>query len=260
MAAERDRYFRRLRRLRRSARRWSVLASALGGATAVFVPYAGLGPHDAIWAAAAGGSTALALWRWSDLRALAAQPVPAEPDPALAAERSRARLVAMVNRVPGGRDVLQTLRRQRDRALLQGSAAAEPWRRLDRAAVTLAGLADRLTGSAAPALTEATQAERSLRELAHRVASVEKALRLAPDDSRGHLVELHRGLTGQLTEGVTAYERLVGAAAAYVAQETDATREEIDVPRLTAASDLLHGVAAGLAELRTVTQPSREPH
>ncbi|HEX5541996.1 MAG TPA: hypothetical protein VFX60_10630 [Micromonospora sp.] len=257
MAAERARYFRRLRRLRRSARRWSVLAGALGGATAILTPYAGVGLPDAFWAAAAGGSGVLAVWRWSDLRALAAQPVPAASDPELAAKQARARLVAVVRRLPGGREVLQAARRQRDRTLLQGSAAADPWQRLDRAAVTLAGLAERLTGPAAPALLEAAGAERSLRELSHRVAGVEKALRLAPDDSRSHLEELHRGLTEQLAGGVAAYERLVAAAAAYVAEDIHAMTEEIDVSRLTAASDMLRGIATGLAELRTTSEPLR---
>ncbi|MGW5673216.1 phage shock envelope stress response protein PspM, partial [Micromonospora sp. NPDC003776] len=54
MADERARHFRRLRRLRRSARRWSVLAGGLGGAAAVLTPYAGLGLPDAAWAGAAG--------------------------------------------------------------------------------------------------------------------------------------------------------------------------------------------------------------
>ncbi|MGW1449167.1 phage shock envelope stress response protein PspM, partial [Micromonospora sp. NPDC002411] len=74
MADERTRYFRRLGRLRRSARRWSVLAGGLGGAAAVLTPYAGLGLPDAAWAGAAGSAVALAAWRWIDVRALAAQP------------------------------------------------------------------------------------------------------------------------------------------------------------------------------------------
>lgn len=78
MADERTRYFRRLSRLRRSARRWSVTAGGLGGAAAILTPYAGLGLPDAAWAGAAGGSVVLALWRWADLRILAARPAPPE--------------------------------------------------------------------------------------------------------------------------------------------------------------------------------------
>ncbi|HEY0698367.1 MAG TPA: hypothetical protein VGD43_11225, partial [Micromonospora sp.] len=168
MADERARHFRRLRRLRRSARRWSILAGGLAGATTILTPYAGLGLPDAAWAAGAGGSVALALWRWSDLRALAARPVPPAPDPVRAAERSRARLVAMVERLPVGREVLTEMRRQRTRLALRGSAVGQPWERLDRAAVPLAGLAPRLTGPVDPVLVEAAEAERFLRDLADR--------------------------------------------------------------------------------------------
>jgi hypothetical protein len=234
-----------------------VLAGGLSGAAAVLTPYAGIGLPDAFWAAAAGGSLVLAAWRWADLRAHLAQPVPPPPDPAVAAERARARLVATVERLPGGRELLQEARRQRDRLALRGSAAADAWARLDRAASTLAGLADRLTGPGAPAALEAKVAEQSLRDLAHRVASVEKALRFAPDDSRLHLEEAHRDLVEQLTTGVTAYERLVAAAAAYVAEESRMVVDDSAAARLTEASDLLRGVALGLAELRTATEPAR---
>jgi len=73
---ERARYFRRLKRLRGSARRWSVLGGGLTAATVVLTPYSGIGIADAIWAGAAGASVALAWWRWSDHRALAALPAP----------------------------------------------------------------------------------------------------------------------------------------------------------------------------------------
>ncbi|MDG4767093.1 hypothetical protein O7632_23780 [Solwaraspora sp. WMMD406] len=248
MADERARYFRRLRKLRRSARRWSVLAAGFGGATAVLVPYAGVSPVDAIWAAVAGGSTALAFWRWSDLRAIAAQPAPPAPDPAIAAEQTRLRLVATVERSPVGRAALGEVRRQQARFALRGSAAAGLWTRLDRAETTLTGLAGRLTGPGEPALLEAAVAERSLRDLAHRVASVEKALRLAPDDAA--LTHSHRVLVEQLEAGVVAYEGLVAAAANYVAEDGRAVHEHPSVSRLTEAGDLLRGVAAGLAELR----------
>lgn len=257
MADERARYFRRLRKLRRSARRWSVLAGSLSGAAAILTPYSGLGLPDAAWAATAGGSIVLALWRWSDLRAVAAQPAPPPSDPALVAEQTRARLVAAIERLPAGRAVLDEIRRQRARVTLRGSAAAVPWARLDRAALTLAGLAARLTGLGEPALLEAAAAERFLRDLAHRVTGVEKALRFAPDETRPALTEAHRSLIKQLDGGVTAYERLVAAAAGYVAEDGRAAGGHVSVNRLTEASDLLHGVAAGLAELRTISDPLR---
>ncbi|MFY1633192.1 phage shock envelope stress response protein PspM [Solwaraspora sp. WMMB335] len=254
MTDPRTRYFRTLRRLRRSARRWSVLASGFTGAAVVLVPYAGVSPVDAGWAAAAGASTALALWRWSDLRAQAALPPPPAPDPALVAEQTRLKLVATVERNPLGRAALGGIRRQQAMLALRGTAAADSWTRLDRATTTMAGLADRLTGPGEPARLEAATAEQSLRDLAYRVASVEKALRLASGDAV--LASSHRVLAEQLSAGVAAYEGLVAAAASYVAEDGRAVNEHPSVSRLTEASDLLRGVAAGLAELRRHADPA----
>ncbi|SCG36011.1 phage shock envelope stress response protein PspM [Micromonospora inositola] len=259
MADERARHFRRLRRLRRSARRWSVLAGGLGGAAAVLTPYAGLGLPDAAWAGAAGSAIAVAAWRWIDLRALAAVPAPPALDPAEAAARSRARLLAAVERLPVGPGVLAEVRRVRSRLALRGTTAAEAWARLDRAALTLAGMTGRLTGLAEPAVREAAAADGSLRDLAGRVASVERALRLAPAEAREPLAEAHGTLVAQLDAGVSAYERLVVAAAGYVAEDARPTTEHPAAARLTEATDLLHGVAAALAELRTVGTPLRTP-
>ncbi|MEV4710085.1 hypothetical protein [Micromonospora sp. NPDC049374] len=258
-ADERTRYFRRLSRLRGSARRWSVLAGGLGGATAVLTPYAGIGLADAAWAATAGAATALAAWRWIDLRALAAQPAPPPLDPAQVAARNRARLVAAVERLPAGAGVLAEVRRVRSRTALRGTTAAQPWERLDRAAATMASMSGRLTGLAEPAVAEASAAEQSLRELANRVASVERAVRLAPADAKPPLAEAHRALTGQLETGVAAYERLVVAAAGYLAEEYRPETEHPAAARLTEATDLLHGFASALSELRTVSRPAPTP-
>ncbi|MDG4823692.1 hypothetical protein O7635_17695 [Asanoa sp. WMMD1127] len=253
MADERARYFRRLRRLRRSARRWSVVGAGFAGAAAVLTPYAGLGLPDAAWAAAAGGSLVLAGWRWADLRRVAAIPAPPPQDPAIAAERTRAKLLAALESAPGGRSALAEVRRQRGRFALRGSTAAAGWDRLDRASGTLATLAPRLTGMGGSAALEAAVAEEQLRDLAHRVAGVEKAMRLAPPDAKPGLTEAHRDLTEQLDEGVTAYERLVAAAASYVAEDGRLSGAHPSVSRLTEASDLLRGVASGLAEVRATT-------
>ncbi|MFC6017292.1 hypothetical protein ACFP2T_13875 [Plantactinospora solaniradicis] len=249
MADQRARHLRRLRSLRRSVRRWSVLAGGLGGAAAILTPYQGLGLPDAAWTAAAGGSVMLAIWRWSDFRALAAEPVPPPPEP-VTADQARARLVAVVERMPAGRQALAEVRRQRARIALRGSSAAEPWARLDRAAATMAGLAGRLTGPAGTAALEAAVAERSLRDLADRVASVDRARRLAPVDARVELDMAHRTLLTELDGGVSAYERMVAAAAGYVAEDGWEGDGHGAVSRLTEATDLLRGVAAGLAELR----------
>lgn len=248
---ERTRYFRQVRRLRRAARRWSALAGGFGGAAAVLTPYHGLGLPDAGWAAAAGISVVLAVWRWSDLRELTSRPAPPPPDPALVAQRNRQKLEAAVARLPAGQLVVDEVRRAQGRMRLRGTASADAWARLDRAAATLAGMAGRLGGHAEGALREAAAAEVGLRDLAERAASVERGLRVAPPDASVGLDRSHRELIAQLDEGVCAYERLVAAAAGYLAEESRPAAEHPSVAGLTEATDLLRGVAAGLAELRT---------
>src|SRR2546430_16567003 len=103
---ERARYFRKLRKLRRSARRWSVFAGTFAGATAVLVPYGGLGWPDAIWAALTGGTAALTFWRWSDLRELTAQPAPPPPPGVIGGPLGRTRVPAPVAEPPAGRPAL----------------------------------------------------------------------------------------------------------------------------------------------------------
>jgi len=248
MVDERARYHRRLRRLRRTARRWSVLAGALGGAAAVLTPYSGLDLIDAFWAAAAGGSVMLAGWRWLDYRELAAQPAPPALDPATAAEGTRRRVEALVAGFPGGREAIGELRRHGDRIRLRGSAVAPGWHRLDRAAAALDSLAPRLGGHGEAAVLEAAVAERGLRELAKRAAGVERGLRYG--GSHESLGQAHSALVAQFEQGVTAYEELVGAAAGCVAEDGRTTLEHPSVSRLTEATDLLRGIALGFAELR----------
>jgi hypothetical protein len=248
MIDERARHDRRLRRLRRAARRWSVIAGVLVGATLVLMPYAGLGLMDAFWAGAAGGSTVLAAWRWVDYRELAAQPVPAA-GPA-AADRARGFVEAFVVGLPWGREALSGLRRQSDRSRLRGSATVPGWRRLDRAAEVLAGLPLRAGEPGETILLEASAAEKALRELARRASAVERGLRYGgPTSSLDQAVGT---LVAQFEHGVTAYEELVGAAVTYVAEQGRTTPEhQPSLIHLTEATDLLRGIALGLAELRT---------
>ncbi|WP_067505014.1 hypothetical protein [Actinoplanes sp. TFC3] len=250
---ERTRYFWRLNKLRGSARRWSVLGGGLTAATAVLTPYAGIGVADAVWAASAGASVALAWWRWSDHRELAA----IEPPPAPPAALPGQRLVAAVERFPAGRQMVQEVRRQRNRYAVRGSAVAQAWDRLDRASTTLTGLAGRLTGPGEGAVLEATVAEQWLRDLGQRVASVERALPLTEPDRRAPLQQSHEGLATQFTEGVTAYERLVAAAASYVAEDGHpVTGQHPSLTSLTDATDRLRGIAEGLSELRRPSSPA----
>jgi hypothetical protein len=245
---ERTRYFRRLKRLRNSARRWSVLGGGLAAAAAVLTPYQGLGIADAVWSGVAGASVALAAWRWSDHRALAALPAPAPPDPALAGQR----LTAAIERFPAGRTVLHEVRRQKNRYALRGSAITQAWDRLDRASATLGALSGRLTGPGEAAVLEAAVAEQWLRDLGQRVAGVERALPLAPPDRRGSLEQSHASLAEQFTEGVSAYERLVAAAASYVAEDGHPVSDgkHPALSGLVDATDRLRGLAEGLAELK----------
>jgi hypothetical protein len=245
----RAKHIRRLHRLRRSARGWTVRAGLFTGAAAVLLPYHGLGLPDVFWAAAAGGSVAMAGLRWTEARAFAALPAPPPLDPALAAERTRRGLEAFVRRLPGGEGALGELRRQRDRVRLRGTEVASAWQRLDRAATTLSGFAGRLGGPAEPAVLEAAVAERALRDLAERAASVERAVRFGSDEA---LARAHGELVTQLEDGVAAYEQLVAAAAGYVAEDGRTAPGNAAAGRLREASDLLRGIAAGLSELRAI--------
>ncbi len=250
---ERTRYFRQLKKLRGAARRWSVVGGGLTAAAAVLTPYAGIGLADAVWAASAGASAALAWWRWSDHRALAAIPAPPPAPPAVPGQR----LVAAVERFPAGRQVVQEVRRHKDRYALRGSAVAQAWDRLDRAAMTLTGLSGRLTGAGEAAVLEAAVAEQWLRDLGQRVASVERAIPLSPPDQRPGIEQAHKSLAQQFTEGVTAYERLVAAAASYVAEEGHpASAQHPALSGLIEATDRLRGIAEGLSELRRPATPA----
>ena len=153
--------------------------------------------------------------------------------------RSRSRAVGFA---------LSELRRQTERSRLRGSVVESGWRRLDRAAAVLSSLALRPGGPAEAAALEAAVAERGLRELAKRAAGVERGLPYGgSQDSLGRALS---ALVAQFEQGVTAYEELVGAAAAYVAEEGQTTPEHPSLSHLTEATDLLRGIALGFAELR----------
>ena len=62
----------------------------------------------------------------------------------------------------------------------------------------------------------------------------------------------------QFSAGVSASERLVAAAAGYVAEDGRAPNDQHPaVGRLMEAADLLRGVADGLSELRGTAGPAR---
>lgn len=247
MQDERTRYFRRLRRLRSSARRWTVLAAGAAGTTAVLVPYQGIGAGDAVWAGLLGVSAMMAGWRYSDARQLARQPVPDPPDPMQSGDR----LLSAMAQLPGGFSVAEAVRRHRTRAALHGSAAAGLWERLDRSARSMRELSGRIGGVDPEAAREAVTVERQLRDLTNRIASLEQALKLAPQEAGPPLRELRAIHLAQLEEGVTAYEQFVVAAAGYLSEAGRLEAGSPPVTRLNTATDRLRGVTEGLTELRT---------
>jgi hypothetical protein len=240
---ERTKHGRQLRRLRAAGRRWSVVAGMLVGAAVVLTPYEGLGVGDAAWAAAAGGSSVLAAWRWADYRAFAGRPAPAV-DP----NRVTARVEAFLGTLPWGRELVLGVRRQVERSPLRGSAVAPGWDRLDRAATILGNLAPRKNGPTEDAVLEAAAAEGSLRQLALRAAGVERG---RPYVTRNEYFDSSlTALVSQFEQGVQAYEDLVGAAVACAVEEGRTTPDHHSLSRLTEAADLLRGIAQGFAELR----------
>jgi hypothetical protein len=255
MRDDRTRHLRRLRRLRASARRWSVSAAALAGAAVVVVPYQGLGPWDAVWAGVAGGATALAWWRWADHRALVALPVPDPPDPALAGDQ----WLSLVAQVPGGHAIAGHVRRARIRGALRGSAALGVWERLDRSARSLRELTGRLSGAEREPVVEAAAVERRLRDMTSRIAGLEEALRLAPAEAQPALTELRADHIAHLEQGVAAYEQFVVAAASYLSESGRAGGPDDALAGLTDATDRLRGVTEGLAELRRLDGQPSEP-
>ncbi len=254
MAETRDQRFRRLRRARRAFRRWTVLGAGLTGATAVLTPYAGLGLPDAAWAGAAGVSVALAVFRWRDYRALAAAPLPAARPPQASGESARAAIRAALGVSPTARAALDEMGRRASRRRFRDSSAAPAWARLDAAAAALTDLHGPLGEQVSDALQEASAGERSLRELAGRILTVERALRFAGPDTRQPLAESHALLMVRLEDGVSTFERLVAAAAASVA-ENGVTDDEIAGIRLADAADRMAAFAQGLSELRDPTMP-----
>jgi hypothetical protein len=188
----------------------------------------------------------MAWWRWSDRRELAAQPAPQPPDPALAGDR----WLSALNRLPGGYNLAENIRRQRTRSGLRGSAAAEPWERLDRSARTMREFSSRLGGVDAEAAQEAAAVERELRELTDRIMGLEQALRLAPPEAHPSLRELRGDHVSHLRDGVAAYEQFVVAAAGYLSESARTGQAVPAVTGLNQATDRLRGVTAGLEDLR----------
>lgn len=210
------RHQRALTRARDSLRRRITLAAGLSGATAVLLPYGGgLGLPDVGWSAAAAASIASAYWarrRLAELRDYV-------PPPAVPRRLSPAR--PAVDRLARGAATLRAM------LVRLGSAAEDTW-------------------------SEADAAERSLRELAARVELIDAALTVAPVEVHPGLHEARQTLLVRLDEGTQAYELLVAAAAQCVAATAGAPGDAFARRRLEEATERLHGLAAGLHEVRQV--------
>jgi len=213
------RHERAINRARATARHRIIAAAALTGATAVLVPYGnGVGWVDVLWAATAAGAGASAVLAGRYVRQLERRPPPV--------------------RVPR-----------------RASAARPAIDRLTRAAAALPELLRRLGSVTSDTAAEAAAADRSLRELAACIDSIESALKVTPPEAHAGLAEARAALLARLDEGTVAYERLVAAAAECVAVAAggpdDGARS-----RLQEATDRLHGLAAGLSEAQSIGRPS----
>jgi hypothetical protein len=209
------------------------------------VPYAGIGLLDIGWAGAAGGSIALAVLRWRDYGTIRRLPMP----PSTSLPKSAPELIVQRVAPMLGAAVAAVASHPRRVVVPRRSAARPAARRLNRAAKTLPALLSRLGPHAGDTAREAAGAHAALRDLALRVAMVEKALQVAPRESREALQAARAELLDQLTDGVAAYEGLTGAAGECVAALTRGG-DGLAVTRLTEATDALAGLAQGLAELR----------
>lgn len=255
MAETRAARLRRLTRLRNAARRWVVLAAGLAGATAVLTPYAGIGLPDAAWAAGAGVSVALAVFRWRDYRILAALPLPPDQPKLAPGEATRNAMRAALSANPTARAAVDEISRRAARHRFRGSAAAPARDRLDVAAGTLSQLRGASGEQVVEAVQEAAVAERSLRDLTERVLTLERALKFAAPDGRRGLTEARTLLLARLDDGVATYERLVAAVATCVAED-GISGDPVARTRLTDAADKMAAFAAGLAELRDLRTPA----
>lgn len=250
--------YKKLRRRFRAARRWTVLSGLFGGATAILVPYAGLGGLDAIWAALTGASVGMAALRWFDYKALS-RSLPEEA--ARLTQHGHYTLAGELNNVAEA--AAGVLHRKRTQTQFRGSAASGPYERLEAASRAYSEIISRLDGPAREAVDDVSDVEEQLRGLCHQVRGLERSLNVAPPQQRAGLAEGHRQLVGRLESGVQAYESMVAGAAQIMAENGTLPGavhgEDMVVRRLTDAADRLKGFAAGLGEMRDLHRGMNPP-
>lgn len=206
------RHGRRIGRAQARARVASVGAAVTTGASAVLVPWHGIGAPDAFWVAATAGTMTAAAFAWQRVRRLVHAPPPV-PRPS------------------------------------RTSTARPAMQRLAGARRALGAVLSSLGPLAGDTAQEAAAGQRALSDLARRISAVEAALGACPPDAVPGLVEARTVLLGTLDEGVVAYEQLVAAAAGCVAMAARGDRAAFATQRLAEAGDRLRGLTAGLAEL-----------
>ena len=161
-------------------------------------------------------------------------PAPPELDPAQRAAATQQRIESMVSRLPIGRTAVSEMHRVAHLSRVRGSAVGPAAARLDKAVKAFNGLQPRITGSVRDVVREASQAEHALRDLAERIASVERVMKTG--SASPNLAEAHADLLNRFTSGVSSYEALVSAAASYVAEE-GRLGEPFAINRLIEAGD-----------------------
>ncbi len=211
------RHERAISRARAAVRHRVISAAVLTGGTVILVPYSGVGMLDVFWVAAAAGTGASAVLAARHVRWLERMPPP-----------------------------VRTPRRT--------SAARPAVDRLTRAGAALPPLLRRLGPATGDTATEAAAADRSLRDLAASIDSLESAVRVAPPGAHAGLVEARAVLLARLDEGTVAYEGLVAAAAECVAVAAGSPDDGAQI-RLQDATDRLHGLAIGLGEAQGIGRP-----
>ena len=227
-----------------------------GGTAAVLIPYAGLGPYDAIWAGLFGGSAMMAVFRWVDYRKMA-KSLPDESE--MLAVHGTAAL--SVEAQTAAHALASQIRRRREGVRFRKSAAAPAFTRLTGAVQTFDELVPRLPDPTTSVTTDVQAAEAALRDLAEQVRGIEKSIEVAPAGRRDALRASHRALVERLEAGVSAYEEMVAAAAEVVAEQSalsHATEPAGHLPadRLTAATEQLRGFAEAAGEMRDLHRRS----
>lgn len=132
-----------------------------------------------------------------------------------------------------------------------GSAARQPLERLASRERALGDLLTVLGPAAGDVGADAAVAAAALRAHAGRLITVESARNGAPAEARAGLDSALAALRQQLEEGVSAYDRMVTAAADAVSAHTSGAGDGMasGMLRLEDASDALLGLARGLREV-----------